>query len=121
MQLYPRRRNVAARVAEELKTVTYTTPPIWRNAEKNMLLSFFFCEAVSDNKTGGSCTTGDGANTKGSCLDPHALCSGATSGTCSCKAGFTGTDGAGCGMYLWCKVLTLKAQSSQTSRASGKG
>ena len=28
MHLYPRRRNVAAKVAEELKTVTYATPPM---------------------------------------------------------------------------------------------
>ena len=35
MHLHPRRRNVAAQVAEELKTVTYATrPPLWRNAEE---------------------------------------------------------------------------------------
>ena len=34
MHLYPRRRNVAAEVAEELKTVTYATPILWRNAEE---------------------------------------------------------------------------------------
>ena len=28
MHLYPRRRNVAFEVAEELKTVTYATPPV---------------------------------------------------------------------------------------------
>ena len=28
MQLYPRRRNVAAQVVEELKMVTYATPPM---------------------------------------------------------------------------------------------
>ena len=31
---YPRRWNVAAQVAEELKTVTYATPLLWRNAEE---------------------------------------------------------------------------------------
>ena len=34
MHVYPRRRNVAAQVAEELKTVTYATPRLWRNAEE---------------------------------------------------------------------------------------
>ena len=28
MHLYPRRRNVAAQVADELKAVTYATPPM---------------------------------------------------------------------------------------------
>ena len=34
MHLYPRKRNVAAQVAEELKTVTYMLSLLWRNAEK---------------------------------------------------------------------------------------
>ena len=28
MHVYPRRRNVVAQVSEELKTVTYATPPM---------------------------------------------------------------------------------------------
>ena len=32
--MYPQRRNVAAQVAEELKTVIYATPPMVRNTEK---------------------------------------------------------------------------------------
>ena len=34
MHLYPRRRNVAALVAEELKNRSHTPPLLWRNAEK---------------------------------------------------------------------------------------
>ena len=34
MHLYPQRRNVAAQVAEELKTVTFTTPPMEECGEK---------------------------------------------------------------------------------------
>ena len=33
--LYPRRRDVAAHVAEELKPVTYTTPPIEERRKKS--------------------------------------------------------------------------------------
>ena len=43
MQLYPRRRNVAAQVTEELKTVTYTTPPMEecrKKGKKSMENSF---------------------------------------------------------------------------------
>ncbi|XP_070192631.1 multiple epidermal growth factor-like domains protein 10 [Littorina saxatilis] len=50
---------------------------------------------ISDNKFGGSCTA-DTANIQGTCADENALCSAATGGTCKCKAGYTGTDGAGC-------------------------
>ena len=32
--LYPRRQNVAAQVAEELKTVTYATPPMEERRKK---------------------------------------------------------------------------------------
>ena len=32
---YPRKRNVAAQVAEELKTVTYTTPPMEESRKKH--------------------------------------------------------------------------------------
>ena len=34
LHLYPRRRNVAAQVAEELKTVTYTIPPMEERRKK---------------------------------------------------------------------------------------
>ena len=34
ISLYPRRRNVAAHVAEELKTVTYATPPMEERRKK---------------------------------------------------------------------------------------
>ena len=34
MHLYPRRRNVAAQVAEELKTVTYAIPPMEERRKK---------------------------------------------------------------------------------------
>ena len=34
MHLYPRRSNVAAEVAEELKTVTYATPPMEERRKK---------------------------------------------------------------------------------------
>ena len=32
--LYTRRQNVAAQVVEELKTFTYATPLLWRNAKQ---------------------------------------------------------------------------------------
>ena len=62
-------------------------------------LNFITFTAVSDNKIGGSCTTTT-AVTKGSCEDPNALCSATTDGKCGCKAGYTGTDGAGCSECL---------------------
>ena len=34
LKLHPRRRNVAAQVAEELKTVTYATPPMEERRKK---------------------------------------------------------------------------------------
>ena len=34
MRLYPRRRNVAAQMAEKLKTVTYDTPPMEERRKK---------------------------------------------------------------------------------------
>ena len=34
MHLYPQRRNVAAQVAEELKTVTYAAPPMEERRKK---------------------------------------------------------------------------------------
>ena len=34
MHLYPRRRNVSAQVAEELKPVTYATPPMEEHRKK---------------------------------------------------------------------------------------
>ena len=34
MHLYHRRRNVAAQMAEELKTVTYVTPPMEESRKK---------------------------------------------------------------------------------------
>ena len=50
--------------------------------------------AVAPGKVGGDCTA-DTANTKGTCEDANALCSATTGGTCGCKTGYTGTNGAG--------------------------
>ena len=55
--------------------------------------------AVAPGKVGGDCTA-DTANTKGTCEDANALCSATTGGTCGCKTGYTGTDGAGCSECL---------------------
>ena len=48
MHLYPRRRTVAAQVAQELKTVTsHTLPLLWRNAEQNFFFFFFKCTTTA--------------------------------------------------------------------------
>ena len=40
MHLYPRRWNVAAQVAEELKMVTYATPPMEERRKKGKNTAF---------------------------------------------------------------------------------
>ena len=37
MHLYPRRRNVAGQVADEIKTITYATPPMEAHRKTNSL------------------------------------------------------------------------------------